>query len=217
MPNIFATPEKGLNRTRLFQVGIEALEKAGWKVERISGSGKSSVRRITKGAVSRSVSIRTTQDTAIAFPRNRDDTDWGTLADVDVDLAVSVDDRENPRFAQAHFIEGDEMRARFNRAYAARKAADHVIPVGRGVWLSLYEKESTNPVSLVGAGAGLDHPPIYKAPLAQGEITESTRPVTSHADDNREIGEHLTIAEAKRRLALSFGVDPSSIKITVEG
>lgn len=27
----------------------------------------------------------------------------------------------------------------------------------------------------------------------------------------------LTIAEAKRRLALSFGVDPSAIRITVEG
>jgi hypothetical protein len=109
------------------------------------------------------------------------------------------------------------MRARFNRAYAARKAADHVIPVGRGVWLSLYEKEATNPVSLVGAGAGLDHPPIYKAPLAQDEIAQSTTKITPPADDKREVEEHLTIAEAKRRLALSFGVDPSSIKITVEG
>jgi hypothetical protein len=216
MPNIFATPEKGLNRTRLFQVGIEALEKTGWKVERIAGSGKSSVRRITKGGVSRSVSIRTTQDTAIAFPRNSDDTDWGTLADVDVVLAVSVDDRENPRFAQAHFIEGDEMRARFNRAYAARKAANHIIPVGRGVWLSLYEKESTNPVSLVGAGAGLDHPAIYKAPLAQSE-TDQSPASTDAAEDERENEARLTIAEAKRRLALTFGVEPSSIKITVEG
>lgn len=31
------------------------------------------------------------------------------------------------------------------------------------------------------------------------------------------IAEALTIAEAKRRLALTFGVDPSAIRITVEG
>ena len=29
-------------------------------------------------------------------------------------------------------------------------------------------------------------------------------------------GASLTIAEAKRRLALTFGVDPSSVRITIE-
>ena len=37
------------------------------------------------------------------------------------------------------------------------------------------------------------------------------------AEDRAEVEAPLTIAEAKRRLAITFGVDPSAIKITVEG
>jgi hypothetical protein len=43
------------------------------------------------------VSIRTTQNQWIAFPRRLDNKGWGTLSDVDVVLAVSVDDVEQPK------------------------------------------------------------------------------------------------------------------------
>jgi hypothetical protein len=76
----------------LFDIGVEALEKEGWKVSRVPGSGKSSLRRITRGTESLDVSIRTTQDTWIAFPRTPDDKSWRTLSDVDAVVAVSVDD-----------------------------------------------------------------------------------------------------------------------------
>jgi hypothetical protein len=216
MTNVSETPEKVAIRYELFRIAVEALEKQGWNVERIARSGKSSVRRITKGKTTKTISIRTTQDKWIAFPRNRKDDAWATLADVDYVVAASVDDRDNPRFAHVHMIEGDEMRARFDRAYAARKKAGHVVPNGRGVWVSLYEKESNDPVSHVGAGAGLAHPAIAIEPL-RGEATAKADEGLDHRQDVELEDGPLTIAEAKRRLALSLGVNEADIKITISG
>lgn len=213
MTNVYGRPERAKLRRRLFEIGVQALEKDGWKVERVQGTGKSSMRRITKGSESKLVSIRTTQDTWIAFPRDKADREWVTLSEVDAVVAVSVDEREEPRFAQVHFVDGDEMRDRFDRAYQARKAAGHKIQLGRGVWVSLYQCEAQDPPNRVGAGAGLDHPPIARVPLS-----DATKP---EGDDDGEVpapqsSAPLTIVEAKRRLALTFGVDPESVKITIE-
>ncbi len=158
MTNVWTSPEKVTRRDRLFDVGVETLEGQGWAVERIPGAGKSSLRRITKNGKSKKVSIRTTQDTYIAFPRTQDDKAWVTLSEVDAVVAVSVDDGDNPKFALVHILPGDEMRDRFDRTYKARRAAKHSIPLGRGVWLSLYQDEATSPPHLVGAGAGNAHP-----------------------------------------------------------
>ena len=217
MTNVYASERKVQTRRRLFDIGIEALKNEGWSIERVPGAGKSSLRRIRKGGETMLVSIRTTQDTWIAFPRDKRDEEWTTLSDADFVLAVSVDDRERPRYGQAHLVEGDEMRSRFDRAYRARQAAGHKIPVGRGVWLSLYQEEAEDPANRVGAGVGLSHPAIYRVPL---EGSETERPEEEAEDVRMEgaegLGEELTIGEAKRRLALTLGVDPSSVKITIE-
>ena len=123
MTNIYGSSEKASMKSQLFRIAVDALEKDGWKVERVQGSGKSSVRRITKGAKSKIVSIRTSQDTWIAFPRVAEDKGWRTLDEVDAVVPVSVDDQHNPKFAKVHMIDGAEMRDRFDRAYAARKKA----------------------------------------------------------------------------------------------
>jgi hypothetical protein len=213
MTNIFGGPEKVTMKTQLFQAGVKALERAGYKVERVQGSGKSSVRRIVRGSVSKVVSIRTTQDTWIAFPRTEKDKGWRTLDEVDQVVAVSVDDPHNPKFAKVHILDGDEMRDRFNRAYAARKRAGHTIPIGRGVWVSLYLPEANDPVSHIGAGAGLKHPPIATIPLTD-EPTPT--PATTEVAVVEDAIEPLSIGEAKRRLAITLGVKPENIKITVE-
>ena len=215
MTNVSATPEKLSVRNRLFQVAEEALQKDGWKVERIARSGKSSLRRITKGKLDKTVSIRTSQDTWIAFPRTGADDAWATLGGVDYVAAASVDDSANPQFAQVHLIPGEEMRARFDRAYAARKKAGYTLPVGRGIWVSLYEHEAQNPVTLVGAGAGLDHPAIAKVPLSGQEVDSLSAERDSVAAEAPADEPPLTIAEAKRRLAASLGVAESDIKITI--
>ena len=217
MTNVSATHQKLSIRTHLFHAAEEALKKDGWKVERIARSGKSSVRRITRGELVKTVSIRTSQDTWIAFPRTLDDRAWATLADVDYVVAASVDSRDNPRFARVHLIDGDEMRARFDRAYASRKKAGHSSEAGRGIWLSLYEKESQDPVSLVGAGAGLDHPAIATVPLTNQGWDLILKESDSQPLEGVTNETPLTIAQAKRRLALSLGVSEADIKIMISG
>jgi hypothetical protein len=232
MTNIFGTPGKREMKTVLFETGIKELEKAGWKVERVPRSGKSSVRRITKGTSSRLASIRTSQDTWIAFPRTSANDGWGTLADVDCVVAVSVDDRDKPRFAQVHIIDAEEMRARFDRAYEARKKAGHVLPKERGLWLSLYEKEAQDPINRVGAGAGLAHAPIARVALSKGltngaaehlveggelqDVSAGTAEGKLQSTQSSDADEApLTISEAKRRLAHSLGVAEASITISI--
>jgi hypothetical protein len=224
MTNVSGTPKKRATRRGLFAFGVQTLEKNGWKVSRVPRGGKASLRLITKGAESHKVSIRTSQDAWIAFPRKSDGTGWVTLDDVDYVVAVSVDDRHNPTEARVHMIPGGDARARYDRAYAARKKARHTLPSGRGIWLSLYDQDADDPVSHVGGGMGLDH-----SALAVLDLTKTNLPTGEDADD--EVAEDedeqvasaapaveapLTIGEAKRRLAETLGVPESAIKITIE-
>ena len=216
MPNV-STPVKAHFRSKLRKAALEALERNGWNVSKASEFGTTRVCRITKNGVSKLAAIRTSQDTWIAFMRNKGNTKWTTLADVDVVVAASVDRALDPKFAQIHMIDANEMRDRFDRAYAARRAAGHSLPEGRGVWVSLYEEESTAPVSRVGAGAGIAHPPIVRVPLDEVDAPATSPPAaaeTQRANASNAAEEPLTIAEAKARLARSLGVDPASIKIT---
>lgn len=210
MANVFSTPEKVELKHRLFEIGLQTLEANGYDVSRVQGSGKSSLRQITKDGESKLVSIRTTQDQAIAFPRLKDDSGWKTLDEVDMVVAVSVDDREDPKNGNVHFLNGDEMRDRFDQAYKARLDDGQKIPKGRGVWLALYRRYDGKRARLVGAGAGLDHKPVAVVPL-----TPSDSPDGSNNEDGAATAS-LSISEAKRRLAASLGVAESSIKITVE-
>lgn len=217
MTNIYKNPKKLDIKKQLFSIAVESLEKIGWRVERIEGNRKSSVRPITKDGQSKIISIRTSQDTQIAFPRINSGTVWGTLDEVDAVVPVSVDDEINPKFANVHFIDGNEMRDRFNRAYAARKKAGDSLPIDRGLWVSLYHPEATDPVTLVGAGAGLKFPPIATVPLMPDMITALDEARSTKEASNNGKESPLSISEAKRRLAKTFGVDPEKIKIIVEG
>jgi hypothetical protein len=213
-------PDKGTTRAHLFQIAVRALEHQGWKVERIARCGKSSVRRILKGKLTKTVTIRTSQDTWIAFTRNMADNQWVTLDEVDYVLAASVYPEGDPQFAEVYMIEGDEMRERFNRAYEARKRAGYVIEGGTGFWLSLYDRETDRPVTLVGAGAVLGRDPIAREPL-NGEAPEKIErnsPTPNEEPDRVDVEVEegpITITEAKRRLAASLGVNEADIRITI--
>jgi hypothetical protein len=221
MANVTKTPEKKRIRRLLVQAALVTLEREGWKAAKVPGGGKGRVRRITKGDKSLLAAIRTSQDEWIAFPRNEDDTAWATLSDVDVVVAAAVDDARNPKVAQVHMFDGADLRERFDRAYAARRAARHRVPVGRGVWVSLYHDEKTDPVSLVGAGIGNAHPPIARIPLnevgaAAGGLPPAAPMGSASAETSDDDARPLSIAQAKARLARTLGVNPASIKITVE-
>lgn len=214
MTNVSGMTEKVSNRRKLFELGVRALEQAGWRVERIQGIGKSSVRRIIKGDEQQTVSIRTTQDTWIAFPRNDEDSGWVTLDDVDYVVAVTVDDKDDPKEGLAYMVDGDEMRDRFDRAYRARLDAGHKIPVGRGVWVSMFLPEDPNAASSVGGGIALKREALLSMKLAA--IADEDMPDTSVKPSMPGDEAPLTIAEAKRRLAQSLGVDAEIVKIIIE-
>ena len=217
MANIFGTPKKASMKSKLFNAGVEALEQEGWTVERIPKVGKSSIRRIVKGDESKVVTIRTTQDTYIAFPRDDDDKEWVTLSMADMVVAVSVDSADNPRFAQVHFIDGDEMRDRFDRSYQARLDAGHSVSSGQGMWLGLYEPEQSEPPSLVGAGAGIEHPPVARLPLEEtSDETPAPPPSAESSTARPTASKPLSIADARQQLAETFGVEPDNVKITIE-
>jgi hypothetical protein len=219
MANVTKTPEKKRIRRALVNAALKTLEQQGWKVARVKGGGKGRVRRITKNGKSHLAVIRTSQDQFLAFPRNEDDTGWVTLDDMEYVVAASVDDVEAPKTALVHIFDASDIRDRFDRAYAARRKAGHKIPLGRGLWLSLYDDEATDPVTRIGAGAGAVHRPIARIPLDQVAGSEPPPRVprsgaaAAEPDDDFQ---PLTIAEAKARLARTLGVDPGSIKITVE-
>lgn len=155
MTNVSQNSAKMDIRHQLTRVAEQALSEDGWGVERISGSGKSSLRRIIRGSNSKVVSIRTTQDRWIAFPRIDEQDNFGTLPDVDAVVASSVNDPDNPEEAWVHLLDGEDMRARFSRAVQARKAAGYALPIGRGIWISLYDEEQETPVTKVGAGGAM--------------------------------------------------------------
>lgn len=226
MTNVSGTPTKRETRSGLFVFAVETLEKEGWTVSRVPRGGKASLRLITKGDKSHKVSIRTSQDAWIAFPRKTGADGWVTLDDVDFVVAVSVDDRHNPTIARVHMIPADDARSRFDRAYAARKAAGHTLPEGRGIWLSLYDNDETDPVSHVGGGMGVDYKSLATLDLAKSSLPTGTEIDTGEdegAEDEDQVAsisnpaiETLTIPEAKRLLALSLGIPESAIKISIE-
>lgn len=139
--------------------------------------------------------------------RNDEDNGWVTLDDVDYVVAVTVDEKDNPKKGLVFMIDGDEMRERFNRTYRARLDAGHTIPVGRGVWVSMFVEEDLAAPSTVGGGIALNRKPLASVLLGDDDLDEP-------ADQPDEAP--MTIAEAKRRLAQSLGVDPEKIKILIE-
>lgn len=217
MVNIYGSSEKVTMKIALFNSAIAALEQDGWTVERVAKSGKSSVRRIARRGVSKTITIRTSQDRSIAFPRTAGDKGWRTLDEVDAVVAASVDDKYDPKFACIHLFDGEEMRDRFNRSYTARMNAGHTIPIGRGVWLSLYAAEASQPVHLVGAGVGLVHPPFAKIPLNPDLVAASG---DDDAADDDQIMQGLTVpdvmAAARHRLSELLGVEPSAVKLDLK-
>ena len=133
-----------------------------------------------------------------------------------------------------HWLPAEDMQKRFSASLKARLAAGRVQPDRRGVWIPLYYREEDNRenVSFVGGGAGLDYPAIARVPMNGGDgispdsgdappVSGGSAPPPSARGNNSEGGEgrnpdSLSIAEAKRRLAVTLGVPESSIKIIVE-
>lgn len=225
MPNIsYKTNEKKIKISRLREIALLALRNDGWAVDRAERTRKTSIRKITRNNESRLISICTSTNTWIAFKRTEEDGRhfWETLNDVEFVVAASVDRKDAPTEVRVHMLEADDLRKRFDHAHEARKSAGRKIKDDQGLWISLYEEESPDcSTNLVGAGAGLEFPAFYSECLNdkatenmhEDELTETTSHIVISYPTSDA---HLSIPEAKRRLAITLGVLPENIKISVE-
>ena len=200
----------------------ESARDAGRDPVNLPGRGLSNVWTLTRGGDAYVTSIRTTKDGCIAFPPLESGTKWKTLDDVELVLVASVDRVENPNEVQVYLFDATDVRERFHAAYFARLAAGHTVRDDYGMWVALDTRQTGSATS-VGTGLADEHDPIAVFSVAslmqqmgvgkaesQREVDYEHGPIEAADDDL------LTIAEAKRRLAKSLGVDPRSIKITVE-
>ncbi|MEY9498997.1 hypothetical protein ABIF33_008017 [Bradyrhizobium elkanii] len=225
MPNVL----EGLSETVKWHLMVEgakrALEANGYKSDREPGRGLSNVWTITKNGESRKASIRTTRDRWIAFPPLDDGKKWKTLDEVDAVIVATVDDRDDPKRVEVYIFPATDVRERFDAAFAARTAAGQTVRNNFGMWVRL-DHDTRNIPRSVGSGIVDQYKPIAVFPIAD-LLTEASAidPValgdfdSDTANDDPEALDNdppLTIAEAKRRLALTFGVKPENIKITVE-
>lgn len=220
MTNVYKEPRKLNTKQRLFSIGLETLTNEGYTLGRIKGTGYS-VRSARKGNKTLRVTIRTSQNQWFAFPRTADDKGWLSLDDADLVVVITTDGEK--RNGIPFIFPADEVRRRFDALYAARIAAGHSIPVQRGVWLSLFTEDTgTSPIYTEGGIGNIreyrrDAQPLGTVDDADLEADEDPTAETAAPPSGPSDDGPLTIPEAKRRLALTFGVDPSAIKITVEG
>jgi hypothetical protein len=201
-------------------------EAQGYTLDRVPGRGLSNVWVITKSGKSQKASIRTTRDRWIAFPPLENGKKWKTLDEVDVVIVATVDDRDDPKNVEVYIFPAADVRKRFDASYAARVAAGLTMRNNFGMWVALDPKNRNSPAD-VGTGIVNHYKPVAIIPVAdllagaQGGVV-SDEEVTELASAEEAPAEEidndppLTIPEAKRRLALTLGLKPENIKITVE-
>ncbi|MCP1757811.1 hypothetical protein [Bradyrhizobium elkanii] len=220
---------EGLTETVKWHLMVEAakrgLEANGYKFDREPGRGLSNVWTITKDGKSQKASVRTTRDRWIAFPPLDGGKKWKTLDEVDAVIVATVDDRDDPKRVEVYLFPATDVRGRFDAAFAARTGAGQTVRNNFGMWVRLDHDSRKIPRS-VGSGIVDHYKPIATFPivdlLAEGSAIDPAALEgfdEDAADDEPQVLDNdppLTIAEAKRRLALTFGVKPDNIKITVE-
>lgn len=223
---------EGLSETVKWHVMVEAAKRGaeaqGYILSRVPGRGLSNIWTITKNGKSQKASIRTTRDRWFAFPPLENGKKWKTLDDVDVVIVASVDNRDEPENVEVYIFPATEVRKRFDAAYAARTGAGQTVRINFGMWVGLDPDVRNIPAS-VGSGIIESYKAVATFPLLDlladsGTPDESTLEAADVGADDHDAGNGaavdndppLTIVEAKRRLALTFGVKPTNIKITVE-
>ena len=154
------------------------------------------------------ITIRTSQNQRLAFARDKTDQFWkGLEATWWTVIVSSVDSIWDPKHAHVHRFDIDDVRRRLDKAYAARNNLGKVTKPGTPISISLYDRESNNPkLDFVGAGIGIEFPPIATVPLGK---------YISLAPKKRKPTD-LRIPEARRRLAATYGVLTSAVKITID-
>ena len=137
----------------------QGAEADGYELKRVPGRGLSNIWTITKDGKAQRAAIRTTRDRWIAFPPLAKGTKWKTLDDVAVVIVASVDSKEEPENIEVYIFPADEVRQRFDAAYAARVKDRLVVRDDFGMWVNLDLDKRAAPTA-VGSGIIMKYKPV---------------------------------------------------------
>lgn len=214
-----------LNETARWHTMVGAAKRGaeaqGYALARVPGRGLSNIWTITKNGKSQKAAIRTTRDRWFAFPPLADGTKWKTLSEVETVIVAAVDSRDEPENVEVYIFPADEVRSRFDAAYAARVKAGQVVKNNFGMWVSLDQDDRGIPAS-TGSGIVKKHKRVAIYPikdLLAGNETKVAEQVEDEASADADAGPS-TIAEvmdwARQRVADIAGVSPQAVKLDLK-
>lgn len=219
-----------------FLVGAakRAVEEQGYHPKKVPGRGLSNVWLLERDGKTQSASIRTTRDRWIAFPPLEGGSRWKTLDDVDLVVVAAVDSKENPRNIEVYVFPAQEVRQRFNAAYASRREAKQVMRDDFGMWVGLDRDVRELPAS-VGSGIVEQHAPVAvyaindlvsevgKRPSAptRTSSTPTAAPASTVIEvDETDVPRANTISDvmawARRRISEIAGVRVETVKLDLK-
>lgn len=201
----------------LVDTALQALEEKGYRARKVPRKGRQNIWSIEQDGDEKLIAIRTSQDRWFAFPP-LDGNHWKTLDDVDLVVVATVDDKDHPRKAEVYLFPADEVRRRFNEAFAARVEAGRTGMSDFGMWVALDIHE-TGGANDVGSGIIESYPPISIIPLEidTPELTASS----ALATENSVISSHnagqpnvqQALLKARREIATITGVPLDQIQL----
>jgi hypothetical protein len=198
----------------------QGAEAHGYSLVRVPGRGLSNIWTITKDGMSQKAAIRTTRDRWFAFPPLNGR--WKTLNEVDVVIVATVDSRDEPENVEVYIFPADDVRSRFDAAYAARIKEGRIVKDNFGMWVSL-DRDDRGIASSVGSGIIDKYERVARYAiddlLAASEKKPSSLDEVVVEDDASEAGP-ATIAEvmewARHRVADIAGVSPQAVKLDLK-
>ena len=166
MANRLEELDESVSRSFLSGAALRGISEEGYQVTRQPGRGLSSVWQLGKNGHVQRASIRTTRDRSIAFPPQKKGTRWKTLDDVDLVVVAAVDSKENPTNVEVYVFPAEEVRRRFNMAYAARTNAGLMVRDDFGMWVGLDRDDRNLPAS-IGSGIRDQYKPVAIYPIEE--------------------------------------------------
>lgn len=225
MANLLENLSETVRWHLLVNAAKNAADAQGHSMERVPGRGLSNIWNVTKDGETKVASIRTTRDRWFAFPPLEGGTKWKTLDDVDTVIVATVDSKDEPENIEVYIFPADEVRKRFDEAYAARQKNGQSVKDNFGMWIGL-DQDKRGIASSVGSGI-IDHYECV-ATYAISDLLDETQAESAigDADANQEaveasdLDEPSTIAEvisfARDHIARLAGVPHDSVKLDLK-
>lgn len=205
---------------------VKGAKAAGYTMKRQPGRGLSNTYEMTRDGKTRIASVRTTRDRYIAFPPLNGGQNWKTLDNADLVLVSAVNDPGNPQSIDVYLFPGDEVRNRFNAAYAARIENGHTVRDDFGMWV-MIDKGDDEIINQIGHSLALDYPAIahYTIDELEAGAEPETKQTAIVAEAKAEVATEVrptlkTVADvlafAREKIASLTGMPLETIKLDLK-